>query len=263
MDAWRNLAEAYDSSFGRLCAGTTDAMLQALDDATRPPLPRRLLDVGSGTGTLAGAAAAAGFNVEGVDREASMVAFCSRRIPGLRFRVGALPSLPYPDGAFDAVTANFVINHVARPAASVSELGRVCTSGGTVAITIWPAGPSPLNNLWSDVIGGADARPMPSVRLPRDEDFERSEAGLARLLETASLEDVKASRVSWTFSITPEELWLGVAAGIATIGETYRNQHPRDQARMQQVFVRRTAELSRDGLLHLESTAILASGRAT
>lgn len=263
MDAWKNLAEAYDSSFGRLCAGTTDAMLQALGRGNPPPLRRRLLDVGSGTGTFAGAAAAAGFEVEGVDQEASMVAFSTGRVPGLRFRVGALPSLPYDDGTFDAVTANFVINHVARPAACVSELVRVCVPGGTVAVTIWPAGPSPLNSLWSDVINGAGARPTQGARLPPEQDFERSGTGLASLLEASGLADVTASAISWTFGITPEELWSGVEAGIATIGETYRHQDAPDRAHMRLVFARRAAELTGDdGLLRLASTAVLASGRA-
>jgi SAM-dependent methyltransferase len=190
-----------------------------------------------------------------------MVDLSIRRIPAVRFGVGALPALPYADGTFDAVTANFVINHVARPAAGVAELARVCALGGTVAVTIWPAGPSPLNDLWSEVIAGAG--PPRGTRLPPDLDFERSEAGLARLLETAGLGGVKAFPVNWTFSIRPEDLWLGVAAGIATIGETYRSQRPPAQARMRQTFARRAAELSRDGLLHLGSTAVLASGRAT
>ncbi|MDQ0679426.1 SAM-dependent methyltransferase [Arthrobacter pascens] len=262
MRAWKNLAEAYEASFGRLCAGTIDSMLQVLEDpATPSTFPRRLLDVGSGTGALARAAAACGFNVEGVDRELSMVDLSTRRIPGVRFGVGALPALPYLDGIFDAVTANFVINHVARPAASVAELARVCAPGGTVAITIWPAGPSPLYDLWSDVT--ACAGPPRGTRIHPDQDFERSEAGLARLLETAGLEGEKAFTVSWTFSIRPEDLWLGVVAGIASIGETYRSQPPDARASMQKVFARRTAQLSRDGLLHLRSTAVLASGRAT
>lgn len=262
MRVWKNLAEAYEASFGRLCAGTIDSMLQVLENAATPSTsPRRLLDVGSGTGALARAAVACGFSVEGVDPELSMVDLSTRRIPGIRFGVGTLPALPYPDGTFDAVTANFVINHVARPAASVAELARVCTPGGTVAVTVWPAGPSPLNELWSDVI--ACAGPPRGTRLQPDQDFERSGAGLARLLETAGLKGVEAFPVSWTFSIRPEDLWLGVVAGIATIGETYRSQRPEVQAGMQQAFARRAAELSRDGLLHLDSTAILASGRAT
>lgn len=141
-------------------------------------------------------------------------------------------------------------------------MARVCAPGGTVAITIWPAGASPLNDLWSDVI--ACAGPPRGTRLQPDQDFERSEAGLSRLLETAGLAGVKAFPVSWTFSIRPEDLWLGVVvAGIATIGETYQSQPPEAQAIMQQVFARRTAELSQDGLLHLGSTAVLATGQAT
>ncbi len=62
----------------------------------------------------------------------------------------ALPELPMTDGAFDAVAANFVINHVGRPSDSVAELARVTRSGGLIAMTVWPAPPA---GGWGDFIG--------------------------------------------------------------------------------------------------------------
>ncbi|HAM25846.1 MAG TPA: SAM-dependent methyltransferase, partial [Microbacteriaceae bacterium] len=75
----------------------------------------------------------------------------SRAYPKLTFVAGELPNLPYPDGTFDAGTANFVINHTNDPRASVRELARVLAPGGTAAITIWPASVSPMNALWNEV----------------------------------------------------------------------------------------------------------------
>ena len=74
----------------------------------------RLLDVGTGPGTVAAAAAARGYRrerggcrgLDGPDREAA--ASRSSRSPRR-----PCPTLPFGDEAFDVVTASFVINHVA------------------------------------------------------------------------------------------------------------------------------------------------------
>ncbi len=38
--------------------------------------------------------------------------------------------LPFGEGSFDAVTANFVLNHVGDPAATLTEMRRVLRPGG-------------------------------------------------------------------------------------------------------------------------------------
>jgi ubiquinone/menaquinone biosynthesis C-methylase UbiE len=53
-----------------------------------------------------------------------------------------LPRLPFADGEFDSVTANFVLNHVGRPRQAATELRRVLTKGGHVAVTVWPDTPA-------------------------------------------------------------------------------------------------------------------------
>ncbi len=50
---------------------------------------------------------------------------------------GPVESLPYPDRAFDVVTAFKSIRYAAGPAAAVAELARVCRLGGQVAIGVW------------------------------------------------------------------------------------------------------------------------------
>ena len=56
--------------------------------------------------------------------------------------------LPFADGTFHAVTANFVVNHVPDPRGAVRDLARVLRPGGRVAMTIWPAEP-PSGQRWS------------------------------------------------------------------------------------------------------------------
>jgi 2-polyprenyl-3-methyl-5-hydroxy-6-metoxy-1,4-benzoquinol methylase len=64
--AWGGTAEAYAVTFARLCAGPVDAVLDAVEPR---PAGGVLLDVGTGTGTLARAAAARGWDVEACDPE--------------------------------------------------------------------------------------------------------------------------------------------------------------------------------------------------
>ena len=130
---WAGRAAAYERGFARLTAHTAGALL----DAAGVAAGTRVLDVGTGPGVVAGAAAARGARVTAVDAEPSMAEAAARNVPGLDVRVAVLPDLPLPDGAFDAVTGNFVISAVGDPAAALAELRRVLRGGGRLALTCW------------------------------------------------------------------------------------------------------------------------------
>lgn len=261
LDGWAGAAEVYAESFARLCAGTVEALLNAVGPS-RPQPGSRLLDVGTGPGTVARQAVEQGYLTTGVDPEPSMVALATSRVPEAAFATAGLPRLPYPDDGFDAVTANFVLNHVTLPRASLQELRRVCRPGARTGLTIWPAELSPLNQLWNDVLAVPGVRLPSTVRLPEDEDFERTEDGLARLLVEAGFREVDTRRVSWLFTIAPEDLWRPVEAGLVTIGRAYSAQEPEVRHRIRSEYERRTPELLVEGELQLPSTALLAVGTA-
>lgn len=217
------------------------------------------LDVGTGTGTVAAALGAAGFDAIGVDADDGMVDFASKAHPGLTFLVGALPGLPFQGGEFDVVAANFVVNHTLRPRLAVRELARVAKHGGLVIATIWPSSPvSPLNQLWNDVMRDSRAVPLTGTRLPPEDDFERSASGFGALFSDARLADVRVEEVSWDFVISPGDLWVAVEAGIATIGANYRHQSEAGRQAMRAAY----EDLTKGGGLTLPSTALIAVGRA-
>jgi SAM-dependent methyltransferase len=95
----------------------------------------RVLDLGCGTGFMACLMAAAGAEVEAVDiSESSLeVARWRAQVSGLGSRIGfhASPaeSLPFGDGAFDAVCGAFVLHHLDLSVAA-PELRRVLRPGG-------------------------------------------------------------------------------------------------------------------------------------
>src|SRR4051812_6431769 len=105
-ELWAGRASAYERGFARLTAYAAGPLL----DAAGAGPNTRLLDIGTGPGVVAGAAAARGARVTAVDAEPSMAAAAARNVPGLDVRVAVLPDLPLPDGEFDAVTGNFVIH---------------------------------------------------------------------------------------------------------------------------------------------------------
>lgn len=254
--AWAGVADVYARSFGRLCEGTIPALL-ATASAGPDALPS--LDVGTGTGLVAGALADRGFRVSACDPEQSMLDYTARTYPTVQCRIASLPRLPYPDGSFGLTTANFVLNHVAQPHASARELLRVTRPGGQVAVTIWPSHPvSALNQLWSHIAAQADARPVHVAHLPADEDFPRTLDGLLTLMRDAGSSAVVAETVPFRFRIRPEDLWAAVTAGIATVGTIYRGQTRRTQQAMRAAFSARTNTMMQDGFLTFPTTALLA-----
>ncbi|MGX6601545.1 class I SAM-dependent methyltransferase [Micromonosporaceae bacterium Da 78-11] len=257
---WAGRAVAYDRSFGRLCAHPAADLL----DAAAVHRGTHLLDAGTGPGTVAALACARGATVVAVDPEPSMLELAATRVPDAEFRQATLPRLPFTADAFDAVVANFVVNHVGDPAASLTELRRVTRPGGRVAVTIWPAPPPTAQRLWGDILAAAGARRPPNLpRLEPDQDFARTEAGLSALLAAAGLDDLRCTTLTWDLIIDPDDWWSGPANGIAMPGLVMEHQPAGTIAHIRAVYDEFTGPYRRaDGLLALPTAALLAAGTA-
>lgn len=246
MGTWTAVAEAYRQSFATLCAGTLDRLLADTCGA-------RHLDVGCGTGDLATRAAAAGRAVVATDADPDMVAItATTHSAALQ---AALPALPFDGGRFDAVTANFVVNHVPDPRAAMAELTRVVRPGGRLAATIWPAGPTSWGTLVSESFAAAGALPVSGQRLSPELDFERSVDGLRDLAEGAGLRVVSATELHWDWQVSVDDLWAGIAGGVATAGQAYRAQAAGIQAAIEAELRNRAAATAPDGALCLPQRA--------
>ena len=97
--------------------------------------PGRLLDVGCAGGELAALLAARGWRVQGA--EAEPVLLEAARARGVDARAVDLDRtpLPWPDGAFDAVVAAEVIEHVVDTDHLLAEIARVLRPGGALIVT--------------------------------------------------------------------------------------------------------------------------------
>jgi SAM-dependent methyltransferase len=132
--SWQRVAPDYGDTFAAATRGFVDPLL----DAARVSARTRVLDVCCGPGLVAGAAAARGAVVAGADFSPAMLAIARAAHPRVAFAHGDAEALPYPDGSFDAVVANFGVHHVPRPITALGEMQRVLARGGRAAFTVWP-----------------------------------------------------------------------------------------------------------------------------
>ena len=102
--------------------------------------PRRVLDLGAGTGKLTRALVALGHDVIAVEPSPEMIAQLRRALPGVEAIEGAAERIPVPDGRFDVVTAGQAF-HWFEAERALPEIARVLRPGGTLGL-VW--------NLWND-----------------------------------------------------------------------------------------------------------------
>jgi len=101
----------------------------------------RVLDVATGSGNAAIAAARHGCDAVGVDYVPALLDRGRKRAAaeGLAVELleGDAESLPFPDASFDAVTSVFGSMFAPDHAQTAAELLRVCRPGGTIALASW------------------------------------------------------------------------------------------------------------------------------
>jgi SAM-dependent methyltransferase len=129
--------EAYEPYVGRWSRRVAAEFLAWLG----LPEGGRWLDVGCGTGALAGAilARCAPAAVTGIDPSEAFLAHARRQVtdPRAAFHRGDAQALPVGDAAFDAAVSGLVLNFVPDQAQAAREMRRAVRPGGTVAAYVW------------------------------------------------------------------------------------------------------------------------------
>lgn len=90
----------------------------------------RVLDLGCGEGQLARRVAALGADVVGLDGSWAQIELAHRRGGGPRYLRGSATAIPAATGAFDAVMACLVLEHVDPFEPALDEIARVLVPGG-------------------------------------------------------------------------------------------------------------------------------------
>jgi len=99
---------------------------------------RRILDAGCGAGPLFAALRDRGAIVSGFDKSAGMIELARRRLgDDADLQVADLGRpLPFPDGAFDDVTASLVLHYLEDWGPALAELRRVLKPGGRLIMSV-------------------------------------------------------------------------------------------------------------------------------
>jgi len=145
-------AAAYRDWWAPVIAPSAVRLLDRLDGRIPADRPSTIVDIGTGTGTLALGALARwpATRVIGVDpsQEILDLAAAAARDAGvtdrLTLKLGEAADLPVPDASVEAAMSTFVIQLVPNRAAAVREAFRVLTPGGTFACLTWRAEEDPF-----------------------------------------------------------------------------------------------------------------------
>ena len=160
------------------------------------PFGGNVLDVGCGTGALAGWIQRAGYDVVGVDASTGMLAEALENGVGGVFAAYS-SALPFEDGVFDLSLSVAPRHHLEAPervADTIAEMGRVVRPGGYVLI--WDH--NPLNPYW----------PILMKRVPQDHGDERlvSVWEILDAARQAGLKPVSAARTGLVPDFMPRAL---------------------------------------------------------
>jgi ubiquinone/menaquinone biosynthesis C-methylase UbiE len=118
----------------------------------------RALDVGTGTGVAAQAAAdVAGPSgwVVGADVSVPMLLEASRVRTGIDLVAAEAIDLPFRAATFDVVTASFVVSHFTRYETALFDILRVLRPGGRFAMSSWADRPDLLQRTWTELVESA------------------------------------------------------------------------------------------------------------
>lgn len=250
--AWEQRAAPYAASVGELTSGSISALL----DAAAVGHGTRLLDVGTGPGFVALAAAARGAVVRAADQSAAMVQLA--RAAGVDAVQAGVQRLPFDVGSFEAVVAGYLLNHLARPEAAVAELARVLAPGGRLAMTVWD---TPADNPAIGLIGTVIIELGLTGTVPPGPDAHRfaSDTELRALL--GDWQDVAIERLHWSVSVAPGAWFDAIADATARTGAALAQAGPDRRAQARNRYIELATQLygSADGLIALPAGAVLVS----
>ena len=168
---------SWDRLMGRIFCEVADLLCATREGTDHP----RLLDVGCGFGGFVELMRRRGWDAEGVDPSSSAVEVATRH--GRRIRLGTLEQFAGDQGAYDAVTLFYVLEHLTDPMAALRKVFNLLAAGGAVVIRVPHT--TPLLRLLAPVGLGGGLFDAPYHL------FDFSPAVLWEMLDRAGFADVR------------------------------------------------------------------------
>jgi ubiquinone/menaquinone biosynthesis C-methylase UbiE len=184
---------------------TLSLISELLVDSVDPEAGWRVLDVATGNGNAALAAARYGCEVTGVDYVPALLEDGKRRAQAeglpVTFTEGDAEALPFPDSSFDAVLSTLGVMFAPDQEKTAAELLRVCRRGGRIGLANWT--PDSFVGQMFKVIG-RHVPPPAGVRSPA---LWGTKERVGELLGDG-VSSVQATRRQFVFRYTSPQQWL-------------------------------------------------------
>jgi ubiquinone/menaquinone biosynthesis C-methylase UbiE len=202
MTNWRTydrVAETYEAIHApRFSAPAKDLVVEAAVTSGE-----RVLDLGTGTGLVAHAAADAGARVVGVDASLAMLTVASATRPTLPLVAADAIDLPFRPMTFDVVLGGFVLAHFTKPDTALFDVLRVLKPRGRVAFSVWGDRlPDAFEQAWEELVTTVvPPRMLTSAAqeaVPGRERFARKDS-LQEVLYDAGIRNVRVETKRYQF----------------------------------------------------------------
>lgn len=254
---WQGIPQQYHQAFGDLTTQSVEPLL----DAAGVEKGTKVIDIATGPGYVAAAAARRGASVIGVDFSTAMITEAERRHPGVEFREGDAEQLPFGDGLFGAAVMNFGLLHLGRPDQALSEACRVLRVGGRLAFTVW--GKPEEAVAFGIVLDAIKKHGDPDVLLPEGPPFFRfsePEESIRSLLAAgfASPDVLRIPQV-WRLPSTDSLFEVMKDSTVRTAG-LLRAQQPGALDRIREAIREELTRYQKPNAVELPMPAILAFG---
>jgi SAM-dependent methyltransferase len=257
------------AQYAETTAGNTDRYAAVLLDLVRLRPGDRVLDVATGPGVVAVAAARAvgpAGRVVATDLApewGALVAGSAERAgaPNVTFRATSADALDLPDASFDAALCQFGLMFVPEPVDALREMRRVLRDGGRLGVVVW----STLEKVGVFNVTGPLLQPYLPVPDPGQElptPLRLGEPGLVEAhVAEAGFREVRVERRTLDYIVTSGEAhWQrSVVDGVPTTRDAVAALPEAERVALHERYVAALEAHRRDGAVRLPSEAIFVT----
>ena len=214
-------ATGYNQAVGNM----TRQLVPTLLRTAQLSLGQTVLDVASGTGIAAAAAAQVlgpSGHVTASDISPAMIAQARARLAdqaNIAFSVDDAQAMHFPSGTFDAVICNMGVMYLPDPPRGLAEMRRVLRRGGRIAVSVNTA---PATALVSRILPIIDRyAPRPGDRSGPNS-FDGSETHMRELLATAGFSEIETLTEKRDLPFASFDAYFsGLESGAGNVGQEY------------------------------------------